>query len=322
MNSYDWLLQSKEPWTIYRTRVDLLDQPEADPQVQAARQAMLAHPGIQALIEKALTWGEEPLKRHNDAAHSLYALSTLADFGINLDDPGLSKAIEQVHKHRSSDGFLLTKILIPTNFGGSGRPEWTWILCDMPTLLYSLLQMGIDPETLRPAIDGLLGLADANGWRCRGAIELGSFRGPGRKEDPCPITNVLALKALSLEPEFHSHPSVEAALEMLLWHWENRSERKIYMFGIGTTFRRLKYPYVWYDILHVLEVLSRFPRVHPDPRFKDMIVQLTSQADDSGHYTAGSMYRAWNAWPFADKKKPSPWLTFLVNRIQKRLRSH
>ena len=27
------------------------------------------------------------------------------------------------------------------------------------------------------------------------------------------------------------------------------------------------------------------------------------------------MYRAWKGWSFADKKHPSPWLTFLVLRV-------
>ena len=36
-----WLLDSKEPWTCYRTLVDLLDLPEDDVEVQAARAAMV-----------------------------------------------------------------------------------------------------------------------------------------------------------------------------------------------------------------------------------------------------------------------------------------
>jgi hypothetical protein len=71
--------------------------------------------------------------------------------------------------------------------------------------------------------------------------------------------------------------------------------------------------------LHVTDVLSRFPFVHADPRFQEMAHTLTAQADAEGHYTAGSMYQAWKAWSFADKKKPSPWLTFLVLRIKRRL---
>jgi len=103
----------------------------------------------------------------------------------------------------------------------------------------------------------------------------------------------------------------------LLWHWEHQTERKIYMFGIGTDFRRLKYPFVWYDILHVADVLSRFPFVRADLRFREMLEAIAAQADD-GRYSADSMYRAWKGWSFADKKSPSPWLTFLVLRVQQR----
>ena len=48
---------------------------------------------------------------------------------------------------------------------------------------------------------------------------------------------------------------------MLLSHWKQRKEKKYYLFGMGSDFRKLKYPYVWYDILHVCEVLSRLPFV-------------------------------------------------------------
>ncbi|MFP4396267.1 MAG: hypothetical protein ACLFTI_13505, partial [Anaerolineales bacterium] len=127
------------------------------------------------------------------------------------------------------------------------------------------------------------------------------------------------LKALSQAPAFVDSPATRAGAEALLWHWGPECERKIYLFGLGDFFRRLKYPFVWYDILHVVDVLSRFPFVHDDPRFQEMMATLTAQADDEGRYTAASMYRAWKGWAFADKKTPSPWLTFLVLRIQKRV---
>ena len=91
------------------------------------------------------------------------------------------------------------------------------------------------------------------------------------------------------------------------------------MFGIGTDFGKLKYPFIWYDILHVVDVLSQLQYAHEDSRFKDMVTEIMLQADADGRFTADSMYRAWKGWSFADKKKPSPWLTFLVLRIVKRL---
>jgi hypothetical protein len=316
-----WLLESDEPWTRYRTLVDLLDRPEDDPQVQAARAEMLVHPQVQELIAEAATWPGYPLKRHNDASHPIYKFSTLADFGLRADDPGIAAGIEAVLAHQSPEGAFQSLVNIPKAFGGTGEDLWTWMLCDAPTLLYALLAFGLGKdERVQRAVDHLVSLVDENGWRCVAAPELGKFRGPGRKADPCPIVNVYALKALAQVPELLDSPATRAGAEMLLWHWEHQTERKIYMFGIGTDFRKLKYPFVWYDILHVVDVLSRFSFVHADARFQEMVKTITAQADENGCYTASSMYRAWKGWSFADKKNPSPWLTFLVLRAQRWMR--
>jgi hypothetical protein len=315
-----WLLESGEPWTHYRTLVDLLNRPEDTPEVEGARAEMLAHPQVQELIAGAATWPGYALKRHNDAKHPLYKWSTLADFGVRASDPGLNAAIEAVMANQSPEDAFQSLVNIPKTFGGTGEDAWTWVLCDAPTLLYALLALGLgDDERVQRAVTHLTGLVDKNGWRCVGAPELGRFRGPGRNADPCPIANVYALKALSQVPELLDSHATRTGADMLLWHWEHQTERKVYMFGIGTDFRKLKYPFVWYDILHVVDVLSHFPFVHADPRFREMVKTITDQADGEDRYTAGSMYRAWKGWSFADKKRPSPWLTFLALRAQRRM---
>ncbi|MDY6878440.1 MAG: hypothetical protein SWK90_19855 [Chloroflexota bacterium] len=320
MKVTNWLLESNEPWTRYRTLVDLLDRPEDDPEVRATRAEMLAHPQVQGLVAEAAMWPGYALKRHNDAAHPLYKFSTLADFGVRADDPGMAPGIEAVMAHRSPEGAFRITMNIPERYGGTGEDTWTWMLCDAPTLLYALLAMGLgEDERVQRAVEHLVSLVDENGYRCVVAPGLGKFRGPGRKADPCPIVNVYAPKALAQVPELLDSPTTRASVEMLLWHWEHQAERKIYMFGIGTKFRKLKYPFVWYDVLHVVDVLSRFPFVHSDPRFREMVGTIAAQADENGRYTATSMYRAWKGWSFADKKHPSPWLTFLVLRIQRRI---
>jgi hypothetical protein len=316
----EWLLESNEPWTRYRTLVDLLDRPEDDDEVQEAREAMLAHPLVQALIDAAATWPGYALKRHNDAKHPIYALSALADFGLRRSDPGMAPIVDTVMAQQSEDGAFQTKLRLYKRFGGIEGERWTWMGCDAPTLLYALLSFGSgDDEQVERALQHLVGLAEENGWRCNAAVELGAFRGPGKREDPCPIANVYALKALSVVPELVESAATRAGTEMLLWHWSPDCERKIFLFGIGTFFRRLKYPFVWYDILHVADVLSRFPFVHGDPRLREMVDTIVEQADEDGRYTAASMYRAWKGWSFADKKAPSAWLTYLVLRIQRRM---
>ncbi len=315
-----WLLDAAEPWTRYRALRDLLGRPEDDAEVSAARAALLAHRQVQGLIAQAATWPGRPILRHNDAGHPLYALSTLADFGLAAADSGLDRAAEAVLAHQSPAGALQSVLNIAPVFGGTGEDTWSWVLCDAPTLLYALLALGLGQEPgVEKAVKHLADAVDENGWRCRCGPELGRFRGPGRKADPCPIANVYALKALSLVPEYSDSPATRQGVEMLLGHWARRAEVKYYLFGVGGDFRKLKYPFVWYDILHVAEVLSRYPFAQADPRFGEMVAAITAQADAQGRYTAGSMYQAWRGWSFADKKQPSPWLTFLALRIQARV---
>jgi hypothetical protein len=315
-----WLLDSGEPWTRYRTLVDLLGTPADDGEVQAARAAMLAHPNVRALVAYAATWPGYALKRHNDARHPIYALSTLADFGLKAGDPGMAEVIDAVVVHQSHEGAFQSLTHIPKAFGGTNEDLWTWIACDAPTLLYALLGFGLGVDArLQAAVGHLTSTVDENGWRCQCAPELGRFKGPGKRSDPCPIANVYALKALAMAPAHVDGNAARRGAEMLLTHWQERGQRKYFLFGIGTEFNKLKYPFVWYNILHVADVLSRFSFAHADPRLGEMVDALAGQADAEGRYTAASMYRAWKGWSFADKTQPSPWLTFLALRIQKRI---
>ncbi len=318
-STLDWLLNSDEPWTRYRTLVDIVHQPEDDPDVSQAHQDMLRHPKIKELTSYANQRLELPIKRHNDASHPIYSVSTLADFGLQIDDPGINSIVDSIVAHQSAEGAYQSTILIPKHFGGSGEPQLSWVLCDAPTLLYSLISFSQpDYGAFNAGLSHLTGLVQENGWRCSASPDLGKFRGPGRREDPCPIANVYALKALALVPEYSDSAATRIGAETILYHWEIQKERKFYLFGIGTDFRKIKYPFVWYDILHVMDVLSRFTYLYQDPRYLDMLETLVNLSEDGERYTAGSMYRAWKGWSFADKKTPSPWLTFLVQRIKKR----
>jgi hypothetical protein len=121
----EWLLASDEPWTRYRTRLDLLGEPASNPAVSSARQEMIVHPKVRDLVASAAAWGEDPLKRHNDSRHPIHALSTLADFGMRLDDPGLEISIEKVLANQSTEGAIQTLVSIPQAFGGSGGQDWS-----------------------------------------------------------------------------------------------------------------------------------------------------------------------------------------------------
>ena len=47
-------------------------------------------------------------------------------------------------------------------------------------------------------------------------------------------------------------------------------------------------------------------------------VVLLAKAGADGRYTPESVWTAWKDWEFGQKKEPSPWLTLLVDRIERR----
>ena len=70
-------------------------------------------------------------------------------------------------------------------------------------------------------------------------------------------------------------------------------------------FSKIKAPLIWYDILHVLDILSYFKWARKDKRFKDMLSVVESKADDDGRYVSESVWTAWKDWDFSQKKVPS-----------------
>ncbi|MEJ5311547.1 MAG: hypothetical protein WHX52_17445 [Anaerolineae bacterium] len=319
MKVVDWLLAG-EPWVEYRARVDLLRQPEGDPQVIVARQALLAHPQIQALLAELFAWPGPPLKRHNDASHLLHKLAFVADVGLRVGDAGVNDIVARVLAHQSAQGPFQVVVNIPTHFGGSGQDEANWALCDAPLLLYALVKFGLgDDARVQAAVEYLVDLLRDNGWPCAGAPEMGKFHGPGRASDPCPYANLLMLKLLAELPAWRDSAAARTGAETLLDLWAHRKERRPYLFAMGTDFAKLKAPLIWYDILHVLDVLTRFPWLRDDARLQEMAALVVSKADAESRFTPESIWTAWKGWDFGQKRVPSRWLTLLVVRMVERL---
>lgn len=312
----DWLLDGPA-WVQYRTRVDLLKQKATHPEVVAARQAMLADAHIRVVIQSLGAWERTVINSHKSAGHPLHQLAFLADVGLRATDPGMDKVVARVMHHQSAEGPFQVLMNIPKHFGGSGKDEWAWALCDAPTLVSALVKFGLrdDPRVQR-AREYLTTLTRDNGFPCAVSQELGKFRGPGRKEDPCPYANLVMLKAGAHRPNTRAH---RVAAETLLTLWTTSRERHPYMFFMGADFRKLKAPLVWYDILHVLDVLTQFPFVRNDARMREMAESVRAKANAAGQFTPESVWQAWGAWEFGQKKIPSRWLTLLAHRALARL---
>ncbi len=311
----DWLLQG-EPYIVYRTRRDLLGQAEDHPQVIAARQAMLAQAPVQALVTELANWPGKVISSHKSAGQPFHKLTFLADLGLRAGDPGVDAIIERILAHQSAEGPFQLPVNIPEHYGGTGQETWGWALCDAPLVVYALVKFGLgDDARVRAAVDHLTGLLRENGWPCAVSKELGKFRGPGRKEDPCPFANLAMLKLLAELDDWRDSAACRTGAHTLLELWQESRARHPYMFYMGTDFRKLKVPLVWYDLLHVLAVIGRFPWLQGDPRLLDMVDVLKGKADAQGQFTVESLWTAWKGWEFGQKKQPSRWLTLLAWRV-------
>ena len=265
-------------------------------------------------------WPGTVIASHKSAGQPFHKLTFLADLGLRASDPQVAPIVAAILQHQAPEGPFLLPTQIGVNYGGTGEETWGWALCDAPLIVYALVKFGLGqtPEVQR-ASHYLTGLLRANGWPCAVSAALGSFRGPGRKEDPCPYANLAMLKLLAAQDDPGTLEAAQVGAETLLELWRESMTRHPYIFYMGTDFRKLKVPLVWYDLVHVLDVLSCFPWLRDDPRFQDMLAVLTSKADAQGRFTLESVWTAWKEWEFGQKRAPSRWLTLLAWRIMRRV---
>ena len=307
----DWLLEGPA-WVQFRTRVDLLGAGEDDREVRTARARMLADESVRTLVAELADWPVKILSNHKSAGHPIHRLVFLADLGLRVTDPGMKRVLDRVLSHQSSEGPFQVLMNVSPAYGGTGKDAWAWALCDAPLLVYALARMGLaaDPR-VRQAATHLSGLVRENGWPCASS-GMGKFRGPGRKDDPCPYATLAMLRAGSALEEFRNSPAARAGVETLLRLWAESRTRHPYLFHMGTDFRKLKAPLVWYDLLHVFDVLSRFESARGDARFAEMARLIDSKADGAGRFTPESVWLDWKGWEFGQKKGPSHWLTVVA----------
>jgi hypothetical protein len=314
-----WLLEG-EAFVQYRARVDLLAQSESDDTVRAARAAMLADPRVVAMVDELRGWPGKVIASHKSAGQPFHKLTFIADLGLMIGDPGVESIVSAILSRQSGAGPFQLPMRIAQHYGGSGAEEWAWALCDAPLIVYGLAALGLaDDPRVRTAVSYLTGLVRENGWPCTVSKELGTFRGPGKKGDPCPFATLAMLKALSCFPDLRDSELARIGVETLLDLWRDSRSRHPYMFFMGTDFRKLKAPLVWYDLLHVLDVLSGFPSLAQDERFRDMLATLEGKADRQSRFTAESVWMPWKAWEFGQKKEPSRWVTLLAWRVLSRM---
>jgi hypothetical protein len=203
-------------------------------------------------------------------------------------------------------------MMIPKGFGGTGEPGWDWVICDLPVTVYALLKMGVEDPRMGRAVDRLVALQGEEYYPCCGSIPR--FKGPGPRGEMCPYANLLVARALSLCRRERAVQAAEKAARAVLGMWEQRRSKRPFLFAMGTDFKKLKFPMVWYNLLHTVYALAHVPGVAEDPRFTEMAGLLEEKLDEHGRATAESIYMIYKTEEWSSKREPSRLLTVFVHR--------
>ena len=314
MSYIEYILENSESWLLYATRINLLNEKKED--LKELRQQALSEPKIKSYLNEITDFHSILVSNHKNPELPIHKLLFLLGIGLDTDVPEIQKAVEKIMVHKDKNGVYQSLTNIPKHFGGSGEDTFGWCLCDAPLLLYALLKAGIEYENhIRQGVEYLLSFYKDQGFPCSVSKELGKFRGPGRKDDCCPYATLIMLKLLSCIPEYNNSKISKEMVMIMLSLWENSLDKHPYMFYMGNDFRKLKAPAIWYDIVSVADVLSRFDFVRSDSRFNEMISLIKDKQDENGLFTPEAVYQKCKNWDFGQKKQPSPYLTYLCNQI-------
>jgi hypothetical protein len=307
-----WLLEGPA-FVRYRTLLDLLGCDDGDSEVIAARAAIPSEPAVSHLLGKRNKmgyWGspKDIFKWWPKKDTTFWVLGVLADFGLVRDDSGIGRACEYaLSSQLPSGGFGVHPPPVPYD-------------CFTGILAGSLARLGYaGDERLERAYTWLSGRQRLDGgfW-CKNTGQPGKHR---EQEPSCAFGTLCVLSAFSVHPELREDEIRMRSAAFLLGCWDTRGKIKYagHDSQIGAGWEKLKYPFTDYRILGYLDTLSRLRFLRKDPRMAEMVELLMSKCDLQGRVRPESIHKAWSKFDFGQKKQPSRWLTFLMDRILRRI---
>jgi hypothetical protein len=312
------LLEANEPSARYVTLTNVLGVPENDAEVRAARAAVLADPGIRALVHRLPAW-EQGLQfgGHNSPAFPPNLLRLLYLLGVRAGDfPSIERVLDRMLRHQADDGRFLTP-----GAAAGGAATWASLPCDHFAILEVLLLFGRGdaPQVasgLARVRETLAETAQGAGWLCV-PDPVAKWRGPGRKNDVCLQVTIEALRLAALVPASARPRRIADAARTVLLAWRRRRVEKPYFFGHGRRFVDGKWPPTWYDAAAVLEAMAGYPSAWKSAKaaaedrtsVAEIVRALASTFGSDAMLTPRSCYKGFEAYSFGQKKVPSPWAT-------------
>jgi hypothetical protein len=272
---------------------------------------------IKDIIQELKNWPGPEISSHKSANQSFHKLVFLADIGLDKSSNSIDQIGNMILNSFDHNNVPCLHMTINEKYGGTGRPEKAWALCDAPNILYALKKMGFNNTKVNSGIEYLVNLIEPFGFTCNVSQALGKWHGPGKKSEPCPYATLIMLKLMNLDPEIYGNEIMICA-NSLLELWEFSLQKHPYIFYMGNDFRKLKVPFIWYDIVHVTSVISQVSVLKNDKRLQEMF-SIIKEKEASQGYIPESIYMPWKEWDFGQKKRVSEWLSLCILETEFRL---
>jgi hypothetical protein len=312
-DAVEQLTSADEPWVAYGALLDLADSAPDSPEARAAYSRLCQDPRIGELMDALADWPSRPLQRAYDAKDALWKLAMLADFGVRRDEPRIAAIAERVLAAQAEDGGFL--------HGGFDHTR-TWdaraYICIDHVQTYALARFGyLGDERLERAYAQIeRWQRQDGGWHPN---QLNLPGGPREAEPSCPFGTTNVLRALAAHPSYRDSETAQRAAEFLLTCWQRRAEPyRPVGFGIGSTFGKLQYPLVQYQVLKVVDTLAALPALAGDPRLLEMLSDIERKRGDDGLWASEGINKPYAAFDFGQKKTGSAWVSLLVLRALRR----
>jgi hypothetical protein len=321
-----WLTEPESPGVRYLALRDLLDVPDDDPALLAAREAAHTRGPIAAILaemDDAGYWIEPGPGYYPKYRGTVWSVLTLAQLGASADlDPRIGRACAHLLDHA---------VTLDGQFTMRGTPSTT-VDCLQGNLCYALLELGCDDPRLDAAFAWMArtttgeGMAPASDRRASPRYYAGQC-GPGfacgaNNKLPCAWGAVKVLLAFGRLPSARRTPLVERAIQQGVdWLLSIDPATAAYPAGYSDkpsgNWWKFGFPLFYVtDLLQLLEALVALGH-GADPRLANAIQLIRDKQDAEGRWPLEYSYAGKTWVDFGPKRQPNKWVTLRALRVLK-----
>ncbi|MBL8133657.1 MAG: nitrogen fixation protein NifH [Anaerolineae bacterium] len=319
-DSLAWLLEvdSKNPGVRYFALRHLLDRPADDPEVLAARAALMASGPVPVILNAQQPEGywDKPGGGYGKYRATAWQIIFLGDLGADPADERVRRGCDYLldHTAASTGGFAASQ----------GEPHPGYVLhCLTGNLLTSLIALGWldDPRTQRALeweAKAITGEDPSLYHKC--ASSGPDFACEINGKLPCGWGATKAMKALAAVPPAERDPLVQRAVERgaaFLLRYDLAKAEYPTTDPISPSWFKLGFPLsYWSDLLETLTVLLDLGYAG-DPRLEGAYGWLLNEQDEQGRWALLHTVNS-RMWTNIERQgKPSKWITLRALRAIK-----